>query len=88
MLTIQKPVTASKTLCHYATEYPLVDKAYDTEKDDTRSTECQRQAGSLRCCESRQWLLGAVDVHGLYNEQIVVKADHCINKGYEYYYVS
>ena len=52
---------------------PLVDARNDTEEGNTCSTDAEGNFGGFIALEGRQRTVGLRDVHGLYNEQIVVE---------------
>ena len=63
---------------------PVVHIAAHTEDNDAEGANGQRQLGVDMTAEGGQWVVVMLDVHGLDNEQIVVKADNGVDQSDEH----
>lgn len=59
---------------------PVIDTTDHTEGNNADGTDKQCQTGVRVALNGRQRILAVFDVHGLDNEKVVVKTDHCIDQ--------
>ena len=71
------------TLC--SDKYPLIYTTAHTKQQYTCCADGKSQTGVAIALECRQWMFSTLDVHGLDNQQIVVKTDDRIDQSNEYH---
>ena len=59
--------------CYASSLNSLVDTAYNSEEEDAGSTDSEGELCVTVALECWQWLVGLVDEHSLYDQQIVVE---------------
>ena len=66
---------------------PLVDAGADAEEEDAGGADGERPVDGGAIAESGQWVVLLGDVHGLDDEEVVVKGYYRVDEGDEHYEV-